>query len=137
MREIKFRGVDNHYLNHSLDESKIVMRYGSLVTCDNGDLVIETNRKKYGYSGLGCQITKETLGQFTGLSDKNGVEIYEGDVVLVFGSAKRIYWSDSNTCFNGQLINAPYSISRLGELSAPAFEVIGNIHENPELLESN
>jgi uncharacterized phage protein (TIGR01671 family) len=79
-----------------------------------------------------------TLMQFTGLLDKNGVEIYEGDVV----KAKRHNFEDYEICV---IIYRPISFvfevqSDKGNYIAPRnyhqhFEVIGNIYEHPHLLE--
>lgn len=83
------------------------------------------------------------LMQFTGLTDKNGKEIYEGDIVELKGKDKmsrevkthsRIYvieWSDTLTGFE------PIKDDYIGPWSrewASDYEVIGNIYENPELL---
>jgi uncharacterized phage protein (TIGR01671 family) len=76
------------------------------------------------------------LEQFTGLKDKNGVEIYEGDIIKnKSGKIVRIVFWEGSFC-----IDDPYrplvSESSMIFLNPCKFwEIIGNIHENPELLE--
>ncbi len=71
----------------------------------------------------------------TGLKDKNGVEIFEGDIVLFGFSKKRfeIYWDNDSTCFamKRNLLDEEFSL--LID-DAEDCEIIGNIYENPELL---
>ena len=69
------------------------------------------------------------LEQCTGLKDKNGKLIYEGDIVLVEDNKCPIEWESEN---------ARYNVVGYGEIAYLNYndiEVIGNIHENPELLE--
>ena len=78
------------------------------------------------------------LMQFTGLSDKSGTEIYEGDIVRFsdywFGdnkikkSIEKIEWDSKEACYTWELTQTGYK-------DGPEWcEVIGNIYENPELL---
>ena len=75
------------------------------------------------------------LMQYTGLKDKNGKEIYEGDIYHVGDKNIRylVVWFDSG--FEGKQLR---STSYAGLKSwAKDIEILGNIYENPELLEEN
>lgn len=70
-------------------------------------------------------VRPETVGQFTGLTDRNGKRIFEGDVVRIDGKAYEVKYM-LGQFFVG--INMPIAYKRFD------CEVIGNIHDNPELL---
>lgn len=80
-------------------------------------------------------VLKETVGQYTGLTDKNGKKIFEGDIVSGYFDHEKIV----GYIFYGS--DAKFFIQRKGlfgiELNNAEdwVEVIGNIHDNPELLE--
>lgn len=80
------------------------------------------------------------LMQYTGLKDRKGVEIYEGDIVSIkdgfIESQYEVYWSD----YGFSLIHAKrhgddYGVyTRKFALSKDVYTIIGNIHEHPHLL---
>ena len=86
-------------------------------------------------NGPGCNISKIGLMQFTGLHDKNGVEIYEGDIVQYGCKSNHSIRYDVAYCDWRMYDLKIHTYLRLGEHSYNELEVIGNIYENPELLE--
>lgn len=81
------------------------------------------------------QVNNPILMQFTGLKDKNGKEIYEGDIFQdeEDGSCEFVEWDNE---FGGWSTQAWYSVGEFAQ-AAERLEVIGNIYENPELLNNH
>ena len=91
-------------------------------------------------------IRPETVGQFTGMTDKNDTKIFEGDIVRVerdlwSGENKKereifngVVWYDEKTTGFG-LKSKNYRCLPLNRFAGDYQTVIGNIHDNPELLE--
>ncbi len=126
MREIKFRGRDDYGDWH----------YGDLWNSFGNDYVIIENGKTF-------SVIPETVGQYTGMKDKNGTEIYEGDVLIINGIRRNNFFDDFFFAIgkviwnNGWFVECArvagvYTVLNDGCINV---EVIGNIHDNPELME--
>lgn len=138
MRTIKFRAK----IKAERFEQKLAMLdkpksegewvYGDLHICDTKIPHIHSVMIKY-------PIDVSTIGQFTDLKDKNGKEIYEGDIVknmnnktgyITFLKQEMGYvivWSNSDTRLGHRSRGSGYDLDM-------TLEVIGNIYDNPELL---
>lgn len=89
------------------------------------------------YHGCSYQVYPDTVGQYTGLTDKNGKKIFEGDVVAQ-PVCKYTVEFDGGAFFlipipKHNPYDCPYQLIGFGAM----FEVIGNIHDNPELIGGN
>ena len=152
MREIKFRGK-------RVDNGEWI--YGDLMHNNEQVLINPIFEEPYEYlENFDANVIPETVGQFTGLYDKNGKEIYEGDIV----SLTIIRYAD---CWKKEIVNISTAIGEIkffqygwcliktdkngtrsiknlfytnlkdddNDPDTHIFEVLGNIYGNPEFLE--
>ena len=122
MREIKFRGkrTDNGE-----------MWYGDLSHHTTGKVFIKDIKK--GINGT-FEVVFNTIGQFTGLYDKNDKEIYEGDIVSLNKDLLGSYvvrYDSKNARFSMYRDN--YEQAGFNLETMKNYEVIGNVYDNPEL----
>ena len=143
MRTIKFRGK---FVYANADGS-LIWIYGSLFQTDTLRNVGKAKIFKTDtYDGViaNNEVILGTVGQFTGIVDRNGVEIYEGDIIQTYDSKGKpilheVYYLESEARFATKLIG--YENLNEGTLTQKwinelDFEVIGNISDNKELLQN-
>jgi uncharacterized phage protein (TIGR01671 family) len=132
MREIKFRGkrVDNGE-----------WAFGYYWSNECGNHFIRVTKEQDGETIVlyDVEVDPETIGQYTGLKDKNGKEIYKGDLLFAVDIYEKLkgfvsWWLDRWVL--------TYKVEQTEQLQnqslmiiADHTEIIGNIHDNPELLE--
>jgi uncharacterized phage protein (TIGR01671 family) len=156
MRQIKFRA---HKPVHGDDKTPVMTMPFTLGNLQDKEDFDFTNGMYAAWDEFGLEHEDTVVMQFTGLQDKNGVDIYEGDMItshqflfdgnevesIIFG----VIGSNDFGWTLGRIKNKFYEDytgyepsegeTNLGDfygLHEESFEVIGNIHENPELLES-
>lgn len=141
MREILFRG-------EVLETGK--WTYGSLVQSP-GRVYISTSGEAFP-----TRVNPDTVGQYTGLTDKNGTKIFDGDVLRFGDKNYLVFWNDecfqwqmrirkdgfSFPVYSGQDTGCPVECITLSWVAAEipilgtmSTEIVGNIYDNPELIE--
>lgn len=124
MREIEFRGKTVYEMPKPFSEW--IHGYLCFVYTDNpfkARIYNTSTAKSY-------DVLTETVGQFTGQLDINGTKIFEGDICIWGGENSVVSFSEG--CF---WITDSSLSQTMNEFEPYQIEVIGNIHDNPELLE--
>lgn len=129
MREITFKGK-------RIDNGEWVIGYliGNDVIV--GGIVEFTD--EYFNTEFWCKVDPETVGQCTGLKDKNGKEIYEGDILEEIGTDVYryvVHWNVTNASYDFVDIITDETFHG-DDIHFEKSEVIGNIYDNPELVKT-
>ena len=136
MREILFRAKINKTESEWVEGFYVHIPCGRFM-CD--EHLIQTIDAD-GRIGQLYNVYESTLGQFTGLFDKNGKQIFEGDILKDdWGKIYKVFYTTKSCSFMAECTVTPNEWEtgnyRIGEAWCETVRVIGNIHDNPELLE--
>ncbi len=127
MREIKFRAWNKN-------KNKMYQVRG--INFDNEDLWLKINETQI----MGANLFEVELMQYTGLKDKNGKEIYKGDILQFYNDVDyiikpgyaKVVFKDGAFCCKHFKYGTEYLANM--DMSDMDITVVGNIYENPELL---
>lgn len=126
MREIKFRG-------RRLDNEEWI--YGSYTIAEMRDRSICHEIVPFPAGEVIREVDPATVGQYTGMKDKSGREIYEGDILTdKYESIGVVEWQNG-----GFVVNlGDVDIFQIADCFDDSYQMwtIGNIHDNPELLKT-
>ena len=123
MREILFRGKIQGLTDWS---------YGYYAKSGENHFILLDTDSEDNYS----IVNPETVGEWTGMTDKNGVKIFEGDIVKFYDTIHKVVFETKNgTAYFGIKISDTETWGFGNYVEVYKLEVIGNIYDNPELLE--
>lgn len=135
-REILFRGKE---INNEKWHYGDLLRFGNkryINICPRfvDEYIVEDDKIALYSFGNFIEVIPEAIGRYTGLTDRNGVKIFEGDIIK--GKGKNVFVVEYNQNI------ASFITKGFGILSCPcmnigtmkSYEVIGNIYDNPDML---
>jgi uncharacterized phage protein (TIGR01671 family) len=145
MREIKFRGnrIDNNEMvKGSLLIEKIekptlkidpIGEYKELEEITSYSICVDGGTKD---GKVWCEVDPATVGQYTGLIDEKGAQVFEGDIVECYGEdSEVILVAEVQFQEGGFCVQIDYDLQLIPlDAFGSAYKVIGNIHEHPNLL---
>ena len=135
MREIEFRG-------ENIKNGELVYGFLRYSCAENSYYIDYEYKESYESSAVWLfdKVDPNTIGQYTGLKDKNGNKIFEGDIIVLSNDSVKgeIFFNEKISAFQLRYLG------ELGELFEPKFlgewitcySIVGNIHDNPELLQN-
>ena len=126
-RIIKFRGRD-------LKTGEFV--FGDLETRPKDDFMVIHQYHEDGSYKSQVKVDPETVGQFTGLLDKNGREIYEGDLFSLDGIMIMVVYEPENGYYCLRMSDNEYWMRPLDRRFTDYYVVISDVYSHPELLET-
>lgn len=147
MHEILFRGKRKVYYNYETEQDVFEWVYGAYGNHTSLDAMIIDRPYPTSDGDLSAlnfwTVDSTTVGQYTGLTDKNGTMIFEGDIVKHYNHSNDsnkfdigyVFWDEEHLCFKRTCNDGSTEVTSCYVWKNCLYEVIGNIHDNPEMLD--